>query len=485
MHRFFVIVFFILGCSDKKPNVPPVDILAKIDEKIITLEDFYNRAEYTIRPLYCRGDLYIHKKIILNNLIAEKLLSLEAESNGLGIKSEALTNFLKGRKEQAMRKVLYFHEGYKKVELENKEIAHYYKMAGRIYDVNYFSYPKGSFADSLKSAIDQGHSLEDIYLASFDEKIPRREVKWEDSNDPLIDKWLFNNKVQKGEILGPILLNDDSYFIMQINGWTDQIDLSDTKSIDRVEKVNNVLKERKGIDIYRDFIAEVMKGVKLDFNKDIFDPYSRSIGERFFRTKESKETALSNALFNSDELLDLSQIGPLDDIYNDLILYSINGKGVTVKEFEHGIASHPLVFRNKKMDRSEFPKQFQLAIVDYIQDIYLTQKAYDLEIDKTYEVQSEEQLWLDSFKAFQYATFLNKELTNSEPSHIELRPYIDNLQDKYDGVIKINMELFESIQLSKVDMFVTQGNVPYPVVVPNFPSYTDDSYLDYGAKIER
>ena len=45
------------------------------------------------------------------------------------------------------------------------------------------------------------------------------------------------------------------------------------------------------------------------------------------------------------------------------------------------------------------------------------------------------------------------------------------------------MELFEAIELSKVDMFVTQINVPYPIVVPNFPSYTDDSYLNFGKKI--
>jgi len=45
------------------------------------------------------------------------------------------------------------------------------------------------------------------------------------------------------------------------------------------------------------------------------------------------------------------------------------------------------------------------------------------------------------------------------------------------------MNLFESIELSSVDMFVTQGNVPYPVIVPTFPSFTNDSYIDYGSTI--
>ena len=64
-----------------------------------------------------------------------------------------------------------------------------------------------------------------------------------------------------------------------------------------------------------------------------------------------------------------------------------------------------------------------------------------------------------------------------------MKPIVDKLQEKYSDEIYINTDLFEKIKISKVDMFVTQNNVPYPVVVPNFPSYTDDSYLNYGSKL--
>ena len=65
-----------------------------------------------------------------------------------------------------------------------------------------------------------------------------------------------------------------------------------------------------------------------------------------------------------------------------------------------------------------------------------------------------------------------------------MKPIIDVLQKKYSSEIFINMNLFESISLSNVDMFVTQSNVPYPVIVPSFPSFTNDSYLDYGSEIK-
>ena len=95
-------------------------------DRIITREDYINRAEYTLRPQYCRGNQYFHKKIILNNLIAEKLLAIESDSVYNEFKPSGLISFIKGRKEQAMRQLLYFKEGYEKVSIDNKKLNHYF-----------------------------------------------------------------------------------------------------------------------------------------------------------------------------------------------------------------------------------------------------------------------------------------------------------------------------------------------------------------------
>jgi len=79
------------------------------------------RSEYTIRPEYCKGDLYQHKKIILNNLIAEKLLAIEIEKSVLETINASASAFLKGRKEQSMRQLLYFKEGYSKSIISENE----------------------------------------------------------------------------------------------------------------------------------------------------------------------------------------------------------------------------------------------------------------------------------------------------------------------------------------------------------------------------
>jgi hypothetical protein len=261
------------------------------------------------------------------------------------------------------------------------------------------------------------------------------------------------------------------------------MDLSELGNIDRREKVINTLKERKGKLIYKSFIKNIMKGKNIKLNEDIFFPYANAIRDQFFRSREEKETAISNALFEAGEFLSLEDIRPMNKKYQDLIILSVNEENWTVKDFEKKLASHPLVFRKKKMDKSEFSHQFKLAIVDFIQDHYLTKKAYELGLDKTDTIHLNESLWADSFTAYQSAKLFMSTQSDSAEQHILMKPIIDNLQKKYSPQISINMKLFESIKISSIDMFVTQGNVPYPVIVPSFPSFTNDSYIDYGSKI--
>ena len=150
LKRFLLLVFFIFGCANDDLQKPSNDILAKVGDRIITSKDFLQRSEYTIRPDYCKGDLYQHKKIILNNLIAEKLLAIEIEQSAVETINAGAAAFLKGRKEQSMRQLLYYKEGYSKSVISKNEEANYFKMAGRTYEISHFSFPGGAFLDSVK-----------------------------------------------------------------------------------------------------------------------------------------------------------------------------------------------------------------------------------------------------------------------------------------------------------------------------------------------
>ena len=115
----FIIFLFLTSCTIDTAG-SELNVLAKVGSRTITLQDFIRRAEYSIRPLYCRQANYIHKKIILNSLIAEKLFALEAEKAKIDLLDYGFfQSFILGRSEQAMRQLHYYEEFYKQFELDS------------------------------------------------------------------------------------------------------------------------------------------------------------------------------------------------------------------------------------------------------------------------------------------------------------------------------------------------------------------------------
>ena len=137
----FVTFFCFIRCTVETAG-SELNVLAKVGSRTITLQDFIRRAEYSIRPLYCRQANYIHKKIILNSLIAEKLFALEAEKTKVDLLDyRFFQSYIRGRSEQAMRQLHYYEEFYKQVELDSVVVLSAYKLAGRTVDITFLNLP--------------------------------------------------------------------------------------------------------------------------------------------------------------------------------------------------------------------------------------------------------------------------------------------------------------------------------------------------------
>jgi hypothetical protein len=120
LYFIFPLLFFFNNCTKK--SQPEETIIARIGEKSISTQEFIQRAEYTIRPPYCRSDNYVHRKIVLNSLIAEKMFALDAGEDNELTQNEEFRMYMRGRKEQAMREWFYYQDIYSQVDLEASEI---------------------------------------------------------------------------------------------------------------------------------------------------------------------------------------------------------------------------------------------------------------------------------------------------------------------------------------------------------------------------
>lgn len=491
-YTFFVILLVIIACkTDKREE--PVQILATVGDKSISVAEFIRRAEYTIRPQYCSGDLYIHKKIILNSLIAEKLFALAAgDSNKLTANKE-YQRYLQGRREQAMRQQYFYDQAAAKVKIDSSELKTEYKLSGRTYKLSYFNLPEKFGQEQITNLLSESATaFEDLfnkYIAV--PEIPKMEIRYGQPEYPLIYNKLFLADVYKGQVFGPIQIQDGSLFLMRVDGWTDSKVMSDYQARDRMQQVRGNIVQRKALDNFEETIQGLMQGKKLEFNKNTFTALVNAVGPDYFKSQNEKKEAFKKKFWENDN----NQM-VLDDRDNALAeisereLFTIDGKSWTVRYFEEMLQIHPLVFRQKEFPQTQFAEQLRLAIVDMVRDLYITEDAYEKGFDRHPNVIRNYKMWQDNLLALYRRQAYLKDREISGKSVIEilsdhLEPQAAKLRNKYASQISIDTDLFEEIKLTSIDMFVIQKNVPFPVIVPGFPQLTLHDKLDYGSKLNK
>ena len=488
-----ILLFLLMSCGKQKADLPGEIILVKVGDKTISVNEFIRRAEYAIRPVYCKGNTYIHKKIVLNSLIAEKLLSLEAGNKNEFITTPKIQKYLAGRREQVMRQMLFYSQGYQKVVLDTAKILKIVAHAGRKYTVEYVS-----LNDSIEVLEFWNQINEDVtpdkneFYAYPQDTLPKREVRWDENEHDIILDVLYSKPVQKNQIIGPLKIEANQYIMLKVLGWINQPAITDKQYKTRWSDVSDRLTRQKARKVFDDFTHSVMKGKSIVFESTTFFVLVDLIAPHYLKVlEEKKELIKKHLLKSSDEIIFDSLDSELKRLYKKPF-FEIDNIIWTVEDFIDALPSHPLVFRKKNIAAQEFAEQFKFAIIDMITDLYLTKEAYKKGFDKINTVQRNEKMWMDHINSLNQKFMILKEmgvagLYNQNKVNVisdSLNPFIDRLQQKYNDIIEINLAAFEGIKLSRIDLAVVQKNLPFPVIVPAFPILTTDHLIDYGKKMK-
>ncbi len=487
----FILILVFFGCSGNENSIRET-ILAKVGDKTISVNEFIRRAEYTIRPVWCRNDDYIARKIVLNSLIAEKLLALEAGQPQKIIKNEEISLYLQGRKEQAMRKIHYNENALKKVNLAELDLQTAVQMAERTYKVKIIPINDEDLAQRIKGDLlskkTSFDALSEEFSLASKQEIKEQEISFDMPVDDVLFKALFLNETKDDQVIGPLKIEKDKYALVQINGWIRSLTISEKDARQIKKDVQDKVAQITAKEKYINWIAEKMKGKNLEFNAKTFESLVNIIGPDYFKSEKDKEQAFNKRFWNADNdemvLNDFAE--QLEQILDDPFL-TIDNESWTVRRFEAEIKKHPLVFRNKKMSKKDFTKEFKLAIADLIRDKYITEDAYDKGYETDPRVLRNTSMWRDNILSlYQRKNILENAIQENIKPYVlvneHLNPVFNELRKKYQQQIFINTDEFEKVKLTAVDMFVIQKNMPFPVVVPQFPILTTHNKLDYGIK---
>ncbi|MCK5148421.1 hypothetical protein KAR48_16815 [bacterium] len=479
---------------DKRNSTPPAQekILVQInDTTSISVNEFLRRAEYTIRPAYCKRSDYISKKIILNSLIAEKLMALAAVNNIHVTQNEPLENYLAGRKEQAMRQWMVNQESVKKVGVSQEEIDSYYPRLGREYEIESLVISDSLMNTGIRFDQTVFSNMADACSNLSGSNIPVQHVKWtREENSELLGR-LYGQDIKKGQVLSPFKHGYKQWLWVRVKGWSDSKAVTSYQREQREESLKEILMQIKVKRRWDTIVSKIMKGRSIQFNSEITAQVAGIFKQRYFDAQDNK--------FKNKTVWDKDQSLPqIIDARDEQALmpkpfFKVDGKTWSVEDFRNVLNRHPLVYRKKKMASNEFGHHFQLAVVDMIRDHFVTQAAYGKGYDKVAYVKKNVQMWRDSFAAYyQKETYLcSLGITGlTKDSYMDvleerLNPYVDSLQALNYKTITLDIKAFEAIQLTHIDLFVKQEHLAYPQVVPLFPMLTTDHFLEYVDEMYR
>jgi hypothetical protein len=483
-----------LTCEKNEIKKCSETILANIDNRVtISLNEFIRRAEYTIRPPYCKHNTYIHKKIILNSLIAEKLLALEAGKQNPILNNEEFQAYLKGRRDQVMRQWMHNVEATQEVKLDSADIKQFYKFVGREYEIKFYSLANASVVEQVTdNLVNKKNYFEKLFQDVYsDSSIPIRKVNWGKHEHGKILETLFSKNYAKGQVLPPIKFGKNDFLVLKILGWSDTKVITQSQIQQRWNDVNEELTRIEASAIWNNKVSKIMRSKTIDFVDDTFWKLNKIFYEIYFTSNEARKETIKEEIWDIEK----KKQTVLDEMIEKDILeqpfFTIEGKIWTVEDFKTELISHPLVFRDRKMDSNKFPEQFRLAVVDLIRDFFVTKEAYKKGYDQVETVKRNENMWRDAFLAIYQKNLYLKSVGEKRSfaknyQHIlgdHLNAYTNNLQQKYYKKIELDFEAFENVALTSIDLFVKQKDQPFPYVVPMFPVITTDNRIEYIKKM--
>ncbi len=432
-----------------------MDTLVLINDKVITKNDFLRRSEYTIRPVYCNSDNNIDKKIILNSLIAEKLFAIE--NFDFEIKDKKMLNSINGIKEQTMRKVMIEEHVNDNLFVQKEKLNDLYQRSLFKYDISFiviknFKYDKFTLQGSLLDIAENlnlSPSFKEISFFNCD-------------NNEIFNYFYFNkNDVNKGDLIGPIILPNNEAILVQVAKKISNVSLNQLSQIDRYKRIEDYYVEYQSSILREEFVHKVMKGKQIVFEDDVF-------------------INLANYFYSSDSSIKID---------SDKILFILDEKHWKISDIIDINNNRPLVFRDSYTNKIDFYEQFKFALVDLVRDFYLTNKAYSYGYDNHSIVVKEVEVWTDYMLAYDMknqviANGLEIKKYNNEYDLIRnvLTPKSEDLFKKYSDNIIVDVDMFNDIKLSGIDMVVINANQPYQLLVPLFPKLTMKNNLNYGIK---
>lgn len=440
LYKIFILLIFYATCFFAQQD----RVLAKIGDYRIYESEFNNRFDFSIHPnLLNRGDTLEIKKDFLNQLIAEKLLSLDAKEKGLQ-NNETFIDIMTPLQNMYVRDALYKSEIKDKVSYSNNEIKTGLERIKHVLKLKFLFSKNLDELNNIYTKLKKGASFDSLLslrIESKDQIIPK-EITF-----GTMDK-AIEEEVYKLSITGytkPIK-SGDGFYILKLIEIVPNPDLKDAaNNLEDVKRIVETRIEReKYLDYYHNFFAKN----KITADKAIFENLVELFVPKFFEKYSLPEQKkdIDKIYLRGIEVNNIFYL--MNEQLQNKEFIKLNNKSIKPKYFLNQLSMEGFYIND--LSEKSIRASLSSYIRKFIEDELLTDEGKRKGLEKDREVKTNLGMWEDAYlsKMLMAKMMDSVKVTDDELKHIyEMNDWSDTIPDLVNvaEILTDKLEVIETV----------------------------------------
>ena len=370
-------------------------VVAAVGPVKIYESEFRDRFDFSAHPnLLQKSDRHAAKQEFLHQLIAEKLLSLDAREKGYDT-TDSFRQLMTPLRNTFLRDALYTKEIKDKTLYSPAELKEGEVRIKKVLTVGFIFSDNSDEIGYIYRKLREGSPFDSLLSGRREQKDNPKKITFGDMEKPIEDS-LYS--LTDGQFTAP-LRSGDGYYILKLLSGENNTALKTQESVrDAVKKIVQTRAEYKRyLEYYRSFLSSF----RVTADKEIFEKFIRIFVPAFYEKYGRQNNGQGNDADNKniryylrgDEVY--SSLGKMDAKLRNKTFIDITGNPIKPDFFIYKLSQDGFTVRN--LSEINIRSSLSSYIRKFIEDQLFAREGYNEGLENNPEVKKELGMWEDTY----------------------------------------------------------------------------------------
>ncbi|MFZ4619152.1 MAG: foldase protein PrsA [Bacteroidota bacterium] len=442
--RFVAALVVLTICAyaqyENRSSVLPVDTLARVGSSVINSADFLERFELMPWPKKDQPSLNGSVKLeFLRSMVAEKLLSVEAASLGLGNDSESV-KLQRNLERLFVRDEYYKQQVIPKITVSDAERREGMQRFPYLVTVQVLAVVSKGDANLLRKKVAQNRNKSTVFDRFKDSlfvPVDTLEIKY-GSSEKMIEDAVFT--IGKDSLSQPVV-TEFGMVMFRLLKWENEPQNIKFSHPDRVHKIENIIRDRHEKVIAQKSFSDVTASQRAEADPLIFYPLADSVIAMLRSDSLNYATNGSYRLPSSAVELLMKKFSA--ELSKPFI--TISTGNMTLNDVLVGLGNNNIIFPSLVPEHIRIVLNNNIKTV--IQNELLSREGLRQNLNQSTKVRHDLSVWMDSRKNWLLSRMIMDTVTVTE-KEIEDEFVSNGLKYGAEMMVKVKAMVVDSVSLS-------------------------------------